>query len=522
MDQTNTAPKLLKNTVFNFGGKLASYLAVLVLNPIILAYIGSERFGLWALVLLFAGYLGLVDLGFGAALTKYVAEYNMKKELYRINALFTAALSFYVLAFAVLTVTLWLLRFSLLRFFNVPEFLWNESQNIIPAAGLLFLLTSVVSVFQSLINGLQKMAITNGLAIVQAVLTTFLTIMFLNLGYGFYGVIVATLIALLPSLVALAISTRRLIPELRLDYPFRDRGFYTILRFSLTVQVARISGVVAVYADRVLIAHFLDLITLAKYQLGYTIIVAMRGITLLIASAVVPATSELCAREDGPGLRKLYVRGNKYSLIVGLFLSGLIITLAPEIIYAWLGYKDQLVVLVIRLLGVGHLFHVMTGMGTAMCEGLGKPGLEAKFGIWLTVMQIGFGVISVQVFGLLGILVSTAAVMATTSIVFLYQFNKSIGSGQPSPWWILVLKPVTGSILASFLVFGFSTSFATYLESYRTGHLLLLLIQTGIFVSAYCTFLIGSGYIDAFDKDLIHRIMHSVISDRSVVGKTQR
>ena len=519
MTKATTTIELLHNTMFNFGGKIASSLAVLILTPLIFHHLGAVQFGLWTLILLLTGCLGAFDLGFSAALTKYVAEYNITKEQYRINTLFTVALLFYLLFSVILFVFLWKLRFSLFRFFSIPELLWNKSQQILPVAVLLFLFTSIANVFQNLINGLQKMFITNSIIIFQSLLTVSLNILFLNLGYGLYGIVIATLIVLFPSLLAFVIYSKRLMPELRLAIPFSDRNFLALLRFGLTVQIARLSGIIVTQADRIIIGHFLDLTMLAYYQLGYTIISAMRGIVLLLPSAVIPFTSELCTRKDSFRLKNLYFRGFKYSAIVSFCIAGLIITLAPIITHLWLGTSNQTVVIVIQILAVGHMLHLLTSMGTSMCEGLGKPGLEAKFSIWLMVLQLCFGIISIRIFGLLGILTSTSLVIAITSVVFLIRFQKSFESGQLFSWHILILNPLSASIIASFFVLSFSKFFASRVWNYSFGHLLAFLIQVGIFMVAYSYFLFLSGYIDTFDKNIVYRLSNSIKPIRFLVKK---
>ena len=62
------------NAAANYGKMLVQIAAVFVLTPYIIAHIGPADFGLWSLVISWLGLLGLLDLGFGTGVVKYVAE----------------------------------------------------------------------------------------------------------------------------------------------------------------------------------------------------------------------------------------------------------------------------------------------------------------------------------------------------------------------------------------------------------------------------------------------------------------
>src|SRR5262249_36731241 len=48
----------------------------LVTTPILVRYLGTERYGVWVLVSAIALYLELLEFGFGTATVKYVAEFT--------------------------------------------------------------------------------------------------------------------------------------------------------------------------------------------------------------------------------------------------------------------------------------------------------------------------------------------------------------------------------------------------------------------------------------------------------------
>jgi O-antigen/teichoic acid export membrane protein len=493
--------RLIRNTLLNGCGKLANFLTLILLSPILLSRLGAEQFGLWTLVIMFSGHFGMLDLGFGAALTKYVAQYKVTNQLQFANLPFTAALLGYGASAMALLCGLWWLRFPLFKFFSVPRSFWEQSNYLIPGMVLIFFLTSIVGVMQSMLNGLQEMAVTNLAVLLQVGCNISLTLGFLHGGLGLLGVVLANTLSLAIAALFLLSFVIRYMPGLRLDVLFWSPQYRSVLQFGAMVQLARISGIASIYADRVLIGHFLGLVALTQYQLGYTVVTAMRGTVLMLASAVMPATSDLAARNDRSNLQELYRRGTKYMVLVTLGITSVIITLAPKIIRVWLGRDDPVVAMIVCFLAVGQVAHVLTGLGTSMCEGLGSLSLAVRFGIGLTLLQIVLGVLAVRYFGLIGLLFSTAIVLNATSILFLYKFQQVIPQARSLFWLPLLRIPLAAAVVASALVWVLSSAMG-FVNSLAIRPATFLASQIGFLLLTYSFFVLKSGYLDAFDKRL--------------------
>src|SRR5690606_31260268 len=65
---------LARNAVLNLLGQSAPMLVALVAIPVLIAALGTERFGVLTLIWVVIGYFSLLDLGLGRALTHLVAE----------------------------------------------------------------------------------------------------------------------------------------------------------------------------------------------------------------------------------------------------------------------------------------------------------------------------------------------------------------------------------------------------------------------------------------------------------------
>lgn len=67
---------LTKNVVFNFLGKIFPLLAGIVSIPILINNIGTDKFGVLAIIWLLIGYFGILDFGFSKSIV-----YELGKDL---------------------------------------------------------------------------------------------------------------------------------------------------------------------------------------------------------------------------------------------------------------------------------------------------------------------------------------------------------------------------------------------------------------------------------------------------------
>ena len=72
--------QFFSNTILNYVGQGLILVLTFATAPYIVHHLGPELFGIVALVQVIAGFAGLLNLGVGRALTKYVSELHWKGE----------------------------------------------------------------------------------------------------------------------------------------------------------------------------------------------------------------------------------------------------------------------------------------------------------------------------------------------------------------------------------------------------------------------------------------------------------
>ena len=92
----SSSAKIVRNGGYAAFGRLWTAATSFVIMPLLLHTMSVDGFGLWQLFLRIIFFLGLVDIGVGPALAKYVAEYLALGDRERMDRSINAAYVFYI------------------------------------------------------------------------------------------------------------------------------------------------------------------------------------------------------------------------------------------------------------------------------------------------------------------------------------------------------------------------------------------------------------------------------------------
>ena len=253
-----------------------------------------EEFGLLYSIFVFFGIFGLFrDVGLNQTIVKMLPEFMVRKELHKIKSLilFSSVFQFLV-AIAILVPILFFSDQIAVSYFHNPY-----AGQVLYVFGLMFIFNVFVSIFQSTLQGLQKVAYYS---LVQPLnLALPLIFAFLLVGSGIMGAALSyTIAAMLVTFITLFLSVRS-IPNFfglrtAIDKPFlRD-----VFSFSLPVFIGSIGSYILSYTDTVVITFFKSLREVAWYQAA----LPTSQILWIFSSAVIvvlfPLVSEMWAKRE--------------------------------------------------------------------------------------------------------------------------------------------------------------------------------------------------------------------------------
>jgi O-antigen/teichoic acid export membrane protein len=504
-DRASLSDKIAKNTVYNTVGTFWGTLVSFVLVPYIIAHIGAERFGVWAIIGVITSYFGLLDFGIGTAFVKYISHFYAKQEFDKVNEVVNTGLFYYgVFAIAVIIMAIFFTG-PLLDLFKVPARLHNEAVFVFIVGITVFALSNALSPFLALQSGLQRMDISNKISIGASFVNIAGTVFVLERGYGLPGLMVNNAVVFTVGTAASIITMARIFPQWSVSPRFISKKvFIELFRFGYKLQVSRLANFVSFQADKLFIAYFLNMGMVTFYQLGSSLLQGLRQIPLLLVSALVPAVSEVHAQKDTGSLETIFIRGSKYLVIAATPIIALVFINAPLIMAVWMGKGYGLTVLVIRMLSIGYYAATVTGAASSIAAGVGRTDIDMKFGLWMAVLNITLSVVLIIKIGFIGAVIGTTVSLFVASIYFMILFGQYFGGKNIRAFAGLFTKPVFASALAAGIIVILNrVFFLAHGLPGRIEGLGIFFFEASIFIFIYSAVIMAGRYVDAADRRLI-------------------
>lgn len=433
---TRPPPSLRRNTTYNTLSSLVALAVGFVLAPVLLRHLGVDRFGFWSLIWAITGSLALVDLRIAAAVTRFAAEAWARGEGERLSRLASTGLAFYVaLGLSEVAGSLVLLVAP----FEFPAAVAAEGGVTLVLAVAVFAINSAGSVFVGLLQGLQRFDLTALVAIAATCLRAVGVVAVVALGGGLRElVLVEGAIALFHGLVGY-VQTRRLLPRLRL-VPSGVAGsiFKELGAFGLKLQVAHLAFLVSFHGDKILLSFFLGLPAVAFYDLGSKVAYLMRGFPLLLVSAVGPTASALEAGGNRARLWALYRKGTAYLIAAGTPLLVFTVVGAGPILRVWLGSDLPEARQAVQVLAVGYYANLVSGMAYTVAVGIGKPELEMRRSLLVTILNLLLSASLIPLIGFAGAPLGTSVALIVGTLYLVGRFHAEFG--QPLAALVPVLR----------------------------------------------------------------------------------
>jgi len=495
MQPENLIRKVARNTGFNAMGFLVTASLVFLVTPYSLHRLGPERFGIWALGGVVNSLALLLDFGISRALIKYIAEYNARREFGKLVALVNTGLLLYIgLALGGGGILFAFLGALIGPLFSIPIELQSEAWFVFMGLILIAMWTLVLNMFDSLLNGLQRLDLTNALSTIMQMLSAAGVLIALEGGYGLRGMVIKNaIIAGLTSIVYLYLM-RRVLPGLYFDWrQFRPGLARELLRFGSNIQLVNVVVLILEPLNKTLISRFLDLNFVTYYEIATRVISLVVGLFQSLVLAIYPAVSEVSATRGRQAVTQLYIRSTRYMTILALPVFSLLILAVEPFLRVWIGPGYETAAVTLQLLAASRFFSILGMTAYFVIQAIGQPRLSMISSIYTGISGFVLSTAMLLIFGYYGLVMGNAIAMATGSFVMFFLFHRET----LIPWKALLERfPVQAAII-NLVIAGMGV---LYLVHFGHTSLLPLLILALIYLTTYGLGLFAAGALDAEDR----------------------
>ena len=336
-------PRKLDRTVVTNSAANATRLAVTSLVSILLpAYLTHhlpvKTYAAWVLILQLGAYVGYLDFGVQTAVSKYVAEYESKRDYGACGRHVSAGLVIMLLASLLgVLLTIGLAWRGLSMFPAMPPALHQDVRLSILFVGVSLSISLATSVFLAIFLGLQRYQVPMVVTIISRLL---------------FGVVICAAVASHSSLAAMgaAAGCVNIFTALLQFAAWRKMAQH--VRVSVrSIDVATLKkmlkycAVLTVWSVCMLFVSGLDVTIVGHYSFGetayYSVAASPTTFVLMIIAALMgpllPATSALSVQRSSNQMGKVLLRSTRYATTL-LLLTGLpFIVLGYLILRVWVG-----------------------------------------------------------------------------------------------------------------------------------------------------------------------------------------
>jgi O-antigen/teichoic acid export membrane protein len=393
----------------------------LVMLPFNVAHLGPAAYGLWVLTTSVTWFFGVLDLGYGSAVVKFVAQYRAWRDRSALNEILsTIAVVFTGIGVVCLLVT-GLLAWQIDAFFNISAEQAETARRVLLIVGSYLSVRFAFAIFGSVVYGFQRYYLNNAVSIGVSVTVAAVNVAVLSSGYGLVTLVAATTTVRAASLLLFTWNAYRVFPGLCVRPSlFRRARLREVTGFSVYMLVLDWSAKLNYSSDPLIIGAILDTTAVAVWTVGQRLSLVAQQLTNQLTDALFPIVVDSDAGQHHDRLRKILVQGTKLSLALAAPLCVGLIVVAGPLIERWVGSGFSGSVLLTRILLLVVLVRISSASANLILRGAGQHKLLAYTNASTAVTNIALSVALIGPFGLPGVALGTLIPVSAAAIFVLY------------------------------------------------------------------------------------------------------
>jgi O-antigen/teichoic acid export membrane protein len=427
---------LARNISRDGAARVGYLLTRLLIPPFVLMKIGLSAYSIWSAIFILVSYVGVTTMGISAVYMKYTAEFTSRGETDEVNSLLSTGLFVTTAVCAVIFLIVFFGLHTILIWTRVPDHLLAEAQMAILIVIGMFLGEMALSVFTLALIGSQRIAEAQGVWVISYLTEMVLIFVLVGTGHGLLGLAEAFLIRGLISIGLNAWVAFRTLPWLRISpWRFSSASLHKLAGFGSVVQLNSLLSIALNTIERVVAAPLIGLSAVGVMDLSDKWPTMSSMVTDAFGLSFLPAASYLhgCKSNrpfgDDGGVPQLYLRGARYMNLASASMCALLATASGPFLAVWLGSGYPASALLMTIFAVQQNIHHMTGPGTSILKGIGRPKEEFYYvlpNIILALIAIPMSRVILGRWSVIGL--GSAMVVATiiSAIFFVAHANRTL------------------------------------------------------------------------------------------------
>jgi O-antigen/teichoic acid export membrane protein len=478
-----------RNLFANVGGHVAGVTVLFFLSPFVVNTLGDVGYGIWTLLNVFTGYMGVLDLGIRASTGRYVVLYVGKEQHERVNETIKTSMGLYSMGGVLFLLVAFVLGVFFPTFFSsIPPEHQGVAKLLLPLMAVNLWLTAYAVVFSSVLAANDRFDLVAGIDVLTLALRTAAIVAVLKRGLGLEGLVFATIGGTLVTFGLNAVAAYRVFPSLSVWPPkIARRSLRELVSYGIAAFVSAVAVRIIGQTDLVIVGAAISVSAVTAYSVGSMLLYYWQALMNQITRTFFPPVQRAVARGAMGPARWLFFRQVRLGLLCGLPAYVGFIIYGHSFIRLWMMGPEfshravETAAMVMAILAGSKLLHTFLLGWDSLLSAMGYVAFTASVSITEAIVNLGLSLTLVLVFdwGLAGVAAGTFLARLVVSCVALPWY----GARKSGIDWFRYCTKIGGSgLLAAGLFAGWCWIVR---ESFPTDSWTVFATQVAISLAGY-------------------------------------
>ena len=335
-----------RTVAMNVGGRYVTLVVELLLGvvmlPVNLRHLGQSNYGLWMLAASIVAYFPVFELGYAAAMERFVAHYRTQRDAAAINEI-ASTLVFVFAAFGLTAVTVVAIgAWHLDYWFNLTPTQARTGGIVLLFVAGQFAFGLPFAIFGAVVNGFQRTILNSVVGTAVALAVAMVNVAVVLAGGGLIALVGLMAATRMLGYIAYRLNAYRVFPLLQIRPSlFRLARLREVTGFGAFMLIQDVSNRMNYASDPMVIAAFLSTGAVAVWTVAQRLADVVMQLTNQLNEVLFSIVVDCDSGQRDERLRDVLVQGTRISLATSVPLAGTLALLAGPVVIAWTGARVQ-------------------------------------------------------------------------------------------------------------------------------------------------------------------------------------
>jgi O-antigen/teichoic acid export membrane protein len=411
----------LRNLTANWLGYGVKLVVLFFMSPFLIHSLGNARYGVWILLVSLTGYVGLMDIGVMASMSRHINLYLATNNRQKIGYIINTSLFFYmgmclILALGILSVSPFLGRL----FPRIPDALIPEARWLLFLFYANIFLGFIAAVFRQLLAANDRFDLDTLSSLAVLGFSTTGTILLLKHGYGLVPLAIVQVVSTLLGVLFLYSLAKRYGPEFNISSRLIRRDtLRELVHFGIYAFIADVGAQLIFYTGSLVIGILIGAAAITVYNIGLMLVEHSLNLMKEFRKVLMPDLLKLSGLGALGETRWLILKSTRFFMLLAVPILVGLITLGNEFIFLWMGPGFHESASVLSVLAISQLMNIASFSCWTTLMGRGNVKFLAIASITEGLLSVCLSVLLVVKFhlGVVGVALGSAIPMVALTRV---------------------------------------------------------------------------------------------------------